>query len=158
MKKTIYKKISKLQIIFLKDILPKKIDFLNTKEEILDFVYKVRYYELTPYTDQNEINEIIELNEFNSIALEKIIKKMYDMKIIHTMSTNEQQDINIVKNIFFTRIIDLEQIYLELRKIEENKYALKVYDGKDTLDKNIDITLNFNKKDRKKLKRKVKLF
>lgn len=156
--KTIYKKISKLQIMFLKDILPKKIDFLNTKEEILDFVYKVRYYELTPYTDQNEINEIIELNEFNSNALKKIIKKMYDMKIIHTMSTNEQQDINIVKNIFFTRIIDLEQIYLELRKIEENKYALKVYDGKDTLDKNIDITLNFNKKDRKKLKRKVKLF
>lgn len=158
LKKLIYEKMSKLQIIFMKDILPKKIEFLNTKEEIIDFVYKLRYYELIPYTNQEEINKIMVLNEYNTKALEKIITKMYNMKIIHTMSTNEKQDIKIVSNIFFTRTIDLEQIYLELRKIEDNKYALKLYDGKDTLDSNIDIILNFNKKDRKKLKRKVKLF
>lgn len=80
------------------------------------------------------------------------------MKIINTMSTNEKNDIEIVKNIFFLRIISLEEIYLELIKIKDNNYKLNIYDDKDTLEESIELQLEFNKKDKIKLKRKVKLF
>ena len=64
----------------------------------------------------------------------------------------------LVINIFYLRTISLENLYLELFKIEENKYNLNIYDEKDTLEESKDIQLQFNKKDKIKLKRKVKLF
>ena len=91
-------------------------------------------------------------------VLEIFIKKLYKLKIINTMSTNEKNDIEIVKNIFYLRMISLEEVYLELLNINGNNYQLNIYDDKDTLEESINIKLEFNKKDKVKLKRKVKLF
>ena len=88
---------------------------------------------------------------------EKMVKKLYDYKMINTISTNEKNDIEIVCNIFNLRIINLEYIYLEIRK-KENVYILKIYDEKETLEKEIEIELEFNKKDKIRLNKKIKLF
>ena len=134
----------------------KKLIFFVVK--LIDFIYQLRYYNLIQYNSEREIKDVKELQE-NLTNLEKLlIKKLYSLKIINTLSTNERNDIEIVRNIFYLRTISLENLYLELFKIEGNKYNLNIYDEKDTLEESKDIQLQFNKKDKIKLKRKVKLF
>ena len=76
---------------------------------------------------------------------------------INTISTNKVNDINIIKQILFTKIINLEEIYIEIIK-EEKSYKIYIYDDKDTLEVIQEIELEFNKKDRIKLKKQIKLF
>ena len=156
--KLLYRYINKLQKILLEKILPQKLETINEKEKLIDFIYQLRYYNLIQYNSEREIKDVKELQE-NLTNLEKLlIKKLYSLKIINTLSTSERNDIEIVRNIFYLRTISLENLYLELFKIEENKYNLNIYDEKDTLEESKDIQLQFNKKDKIKLKRKVKLF
>lgn len=156
--KDIYKYIDKLQILFLKDILPKKIEKTNTKEELINLMYQMRYYNLIPYNKKMEIRNVNKFKELIDIAFSLLISKMYKLKMINTISTNEKADVLIVKNIFDLRMITLEETYVELLKKENNFYQLNIYDEKDTLEESIELQLEFNKKDRMKLKRKVKLF
>lgn len=154
----LYKYINKLQIVFLEEMLPEKIKKLNTKEELIDLLYQIRYYYLMPYNEEKELRKVDELKEKLDNVISLMIKKLYQLKLINTLSTSEKNDMKIVKNIFSLRIISLEEIYLELFKIKENEYKLNIYDDKDTLEESINLHLEFNKKDKVKLKRKVKLF
>lgn len=158
-KKILYKYVDDMQFLFLKYFLPKKIEISNTEEDIKELVYLIRYYLLVPYNIDKEINQIEEFKELINNILNKLIKKMYKLKILNTISTNEMQDIEIIKNIFYLRTISLDDIYIEIISIDKNNnYLLKIYDDKETLEKSIELKLNFNKKDKVKLKRKVKLF
>lgn len=156
--KLLYRYINKLQKILLEKILPQKLETINEKENLIDFIYQLRYYNLIQYNSEKEIKDVKEFQE-NLTNLEKLlIKKLYSLKIINTLSTSERNDIEIVRNIFLLRTISLENLYLELFKIEDDKYRLNIYDEKDTLEESKGIQLQFNKKDKIKLKRKVKLF
>ena len=153
----LYKYIEKLQKIFVKYILINKISNSNTREEIINCMYELRYYSFLPYTNEKLINQLENLKQDLNLAKELLIKKMYENKIINTISTNEQNDILIVNNIFDLKIIDFEKIYIELIK-KENIYYVEIYDEKDTPEKTFELNLEFNKKDKVKLKRKIKLF
>ena len=153
----IYSYIDELQQIFIKDILFKKIENAVTRDEAINCMYELRYYNFLPYNDNKLIKDV----EYFKIYLEKakqiLIKKLYDNKIINTISTNEKADIEIVKKIFDLKIINMEYIYIELRK-NGDKYILSTYDEKETLETEIEIDLEFDKKDKIKLNRKIKLF
>ena len=153
----ILKYIKQIQNIFLSEILLTKIENVKEKSEIIDYMYELRYYNFLPYTKDLLIKEVQEFKDYIKIAEEKIVKKLYESKIINTISTNEKNDIEIVRNIFDLKIISLEDIYLELKK-KDNEYIIKFYDEKETLEKEIKINLEFNKKDKIKLNRKIKLF
>ena len=157
-KKLLYKYINRLQIIFLEKILPKKIKEMNSKDELINLLYQIRYYLFIPYTRDNEIKDVKNFKNSINNLLSTLIIKLYNLKIINTISTNEKADIEIVKNIFYIRMISLEEIYLELIKSDSGNYELYIYDDKDTLEKSISINIEFHKKDRIKLKRKVRLF
>ena len=151
------KDINKLQKIFLKEILITKIENIKDRNEIIDCMYEIRYYNLLPYNEEKSINDINEFSKYLKVVKQNIIKKLYDNKIINTISTNEKNDIEILENIFDLKMINLEDIYLEIRK-KDNQYNIKFYDKKDTLEKEINLNLEFNKKDKIKLKKKIKLF
>lgn len=153
----ILKNIKKLQNIFIKEILLNKIDKVETKEDIIDCMYELRYYEFLPYMKDEKINDIKDFEKELEIAEEKIIKKLYDNKLISTISTNEENDIQIVKNMFDLKIISIEDIYLEINK-KDKQFVIRFYDEKETLEKEVYINLEFNKKDKIKLNRKIKLF
>lgn len=156
--KLLYKNINKLQKMFLDKILPKKLENINEKESLIDFIYQIRYYNLIQYNNEKEIKDVKELQECLTDFEKLLIKKLYAVKLINTLSTSEKNDVEIVRNIFLLRTISLENLYLELFKIEDDKYRLNIYDEKDTLEESKEIQLQFNKKDKIKLKRKVKLF
>ena len=110
-----------------------------------------------PYNNEIQIKDVKEVSTYLETVKEKNIKKLYDNKIINTFSTNEKNDIEIVKEIFNLRIISLEDIYMQIKK-HDNKYLVQIYDEKSTLEKEIELNLKFNKKDRIKLNKKIKLF
>lgn len=160
-KKTLYKEINKLQILFLEKMLPQKIEKINTSEELINLMYEMRYYNFIPYSKDMAIKDISKFTvSFNNL-ITLLLKKMYRLKIINTLSTNEKNDIIITKNIFNLKLISLEDVYLELFKEgkDTNQYTLNIFDDKDTLEDKVMIEeLEFRKKDKIKLKRKVKLF
>lgn len=153
----VYLYVDELQQLFLKEILFSEIENMDSKQELIDFTYELRYYNLLPYNNEIQIKDVKEVSTYLETVKEKNIKKLYDNKIINTFSTNEKNDIEIVKEIFNLRIISLEDIYMQIKK-HDNKYLVQIYDEKSTLEKEIELNLKFNKKDRIKLNKKIKLF
>jgi len=153
----IYKYIDKLQELFIKDIFIKKIESLSTKSEMINCMYELRYYNFLQYNNEKSIKNVEFLKQPIEQAKELLIKKLYDNKIINTFSTNEQNDIEIVKNIFNLKIINMESIYIEIRK-KDDKYVIATYDEKETIETEFEMNLEFNKKDKIRLNKKVKLF
>ena len=156
-KKILFKELKNLQKIFIEKIIPKKIEKLDTKEELINLLYQIRYYNFIPYDKEKAVYEEIELRKLSENVAEILLNKFYNLKIINTISTNKVNDINIIKQILFTKIINLEEIYIEIIK-EEKTYKIYIYDDKDTLEVIQEIELEFNKKDRIKLKKQIKLF
>ena len=156
-KNNIYKYIDKLQEIFIKEIFISRIEKALTKQELIDCIYELRYYSFLPYNKEITIRKVEKFKEHLEYTKELLIKKLYSKKVINTLSTNEINDIEIVKQIFDLKIVNLEDIYLEIRK-KDDRYSIKFYDEKETLETQIDIKLEFNKKDRIKLNKKIKLF
>lgn len=156
-KKILFKELKNLQKIFIEKIIPKKIEKLDTKEELINLLYQIRYYNFIPYDKEKAVYEEIELRKIIENVAEILLNKFYNLKIINTISTNKVNDINIIKQILFTKIINLEEIYIEIIK-EEKSYKIYIYDDKDTLEVIQEIELEFNKKDRIKLKKQIKLF
>ena len=156
-KKILFKELKNLQKIFIEKIIPKKIEKLDTKEELINLLYQIRYYNFIPYDKEKAVYEEIELRKIIENVAEILLNKFYNLKIINTISTNKVNDINIIKQILFTKIINLEEIYIEIIK-EEKTYKIYIYDDKDTLEVIQEIELEFNKKDRIKLKKQIKLF
>lgn len=153
----VYLYVNELQQLFLKEILFSEIENMDLKQELIDFTYELRYYNLLPYNNEIQIKDVKEVSTYLETVKEKNIKKLYDNKIINTFSTNEKNDIEIVKEIFNLRIISLEDIYMQIKK-HGTKYLVQIYDEKSTLEKEIELNLKFNKKDRIKLNKKIKLF
>ena len=156
-KNNIYKHIDILQEIFIEKIFINRIEKSVLKIELIDCIYDLRYYNFLPYNSEKNIKDVDKLQEYLEDAKELLIKKLYINKVINTISTNEKNDIEIVKKIFDLKMINLEDIYLQIKK-KDDEYIIKFYDDKETLETEEIIKLEFNKKDKIKLNRKIKLF
>ena len=156
-KNNVYKHIDILQEIFIKEIFIDKIENALSKTELINCIYELRYYSFLPYNNEMNIRDVEKFKEHLEKAKELLIKKLYNNKVINTLSTNEKNDIEIVKKIFDLKIINLEDIYLQIRK-KDDEYNIKFYDEKETLETDEIIKLDFNKKDKIKLNKKIKLF
>lgn len=158
--KLLYQLIDQLQILFLEKLLPQKIQALNDKEELIELMYELRYDAFLMYNAEKHVKDVAKFQGPLKKVIEILLKKMYQLKIINTISTNEKKDIQVVSNILFSSIINLEDIYLELTQLDKasGKYKLTIFDGKDTIATTQEIILEFHTKDRIKLKRKIKLF
>lgn len=154
---SLYKYICELQEIFIKEILIQRIENSSTQDELINCMYEIRYYEFLPYTKDKIVKNVENFKEYLKIAKELLIKKLYDNKIINTLSTNEKNDIQIVKNIFDLKIINIEYIYIEIKQ-QDDKYIINTFDEKETLEQQFEMKLEFNKKDKIRLNRKIKLF
>lgn len=153
----IYKYINKVQELFIQELFIQKIKNAINLNEIIDCVYELRYYNFLPYNSYNEIKDLNFLQNALEIAKEILIKKLYENKLINFLSTNLENDIKIVKKIFDLKIINMETIYIQIKK-NNLKYIISFYDEKETKDKEFEMELEYNKKDKIKLNKKIKLF
>lgn len=133
--KDIEKTLVQFQEIFLEAFLI-KIEKAETKEEMVNLIYNFRYYQLLPFNENKNIYESIELKDKIKEVEEKMLKKAIKNKII-----NENMESTIFHYIFITKIINLEEIYIQVKE-ENNKIIIEFsengneqYDEKFEIDK-----------------------
>ena len=143
--KDIQKLIAKLQKVFL-NCYEKRVEEAKTKSEIIDLIYEYRYYCMLPYNLEKNIYEVKTIEKDVEKIGRKIINKAHELKVINIFSKNENIDYLILKNIFLTRIISLEELNIKITK-EKNQYYIQLLD-ENIFDEKIEIkdTEEFNKK------------
>lgn len=143
-----------LQKEFL-NCIEKIIDKAETKKEITDLLYQIRYYKNIPYKSEN-LGNIKSIQEKINILEEKIIQKACKENILNKLSEDRTLNYNILKNLYKSKIINLENTIYILRY---NKGILKI----EIYDTNIEeeiIELEIKEKVELivKLNKKIKVF
>ena len=118
----------KIQKIFLK-CLQKDVQNATTKQQILKIIYQYRYYILLPFNTEKRIVDIEKLRKDIEETSKVIINKAQEIKILTKIAQDKELEYKILKNIFTSRIIKLENAELKLIK-EKDKIYLQLFDEK----------------------------
>lgn len=109
-----------LLINFVKDILQclnLKIKSIEEQEEILKLIYQFRYFMCLPFDLENNVKDIKDL-EKDIIKTEKIlVKKAIEKRVISKVP------FEIMRHLFETRIIMLEELYFKVENINDKCYV-----------------------------------
>lgn len=144
-----------LQKLFIKCFI---INIKRAKEKdiIINHIYMYRYYEYLYIEKQKQVKDEPELQKEKLELIQNLLKRAYELKVISKVFLEEEKNLEIIENILTTKIMNLENITLEL--IQENQILkLNIYDI-DILEKSIEIK-NVDKKDLSiKPNKKTKLF
>ena len=152
--------LTQIQKIFLK-CFQIKIEKANTKQEIIELIYELRYYLLLPFNVQNNVIEKIEETEElqNTLqeTLKKIIEKAKNTKTIVEVTKNDDYEYEIWKNILQLRVIKLEDISLKITKDKE-KYFMQIFD-EGAFEEKTQIFINTTINEKQiKINKKIKIF
>lgn len=150
-----YNYIIELQKIFIK-CFNIKIEKASSKEEIINLIYMLRYYNLLYITEDKKVKDVKELFNERKLLEEKLINKAYEYKIINLITKEKTTNMEIIRSLLNTKIISLEDIAIELK---ENASSLEydIYDG-DIYEKTLAIQV-YNKKELiTKFNKKIKIF
>lgn len=140
---------NQLQKMFL-DFLKTDIKKAEDRQEIEKIIYNFRYYLLLPYSYDRRIQQVEKLQNQISQVGELLIDKAIKLKVMQEMSKDKYTNYQILKNIFNTRIIKLEDAYLKIIR-EKDKYFVKIFDEnifeeKIEIQKPKDLEIKLNKK------------
>ncbi len=114
------------QKIFLK-ALEIQIKNANDKSEIEKIIYDFRYYEMLQYNEEVEIKDKKEILKQLEKTEKLILNKAIELKIFEKVSEDEKTNYIILRNMFKTRIIKLEDAYLKITK-EKEQYFVQIFD------------------------------
>lgn len=122
----IHKLVIELQKYVIK-CLYKNVQNANNKQDIIELIYKYRYYCYIPISTKKNINEEEKLKKYLEKLGMEIIKKAIELKAIHQITEDTNLNYKITRKILLSKIISLEDINI---KITENKESaiLKIYD------------------------------
>ncbi len=148
-KEEIYRLLIALQKNFLK-LLNEKLKNIQSKKEILEYIYLFRYYKLIYINNIKQIKDVEELLEEIRKTEKHLITKACKLKAINILCQEIEENYKLVSTILSCNIIELEDVNLEFRKHDKN-IVFTIYDDdtiEDTIIYNGDEELNvkFNKK------------
>ncbi len=146
--KELKESIKKFQEYFL-ECFKINIKKAETKQQIISLIYEYRYYRLIP--------KEVKINDKETII--ELLKKANQLKAIVKISENIEYQYEILKNIFNTRAIKLENLSLKITK-EKEKIFMQLFDEKMFEDKvEVFNGIEVNKKELEiKLNKKIKIF
>ena len=133
-----------LQKEFIK-VIDKKVEKENINDELIDIIFKIRYYENIFINENQNIKQIEELSELINKLKYKLIKKSCTKAILRIFSMDIKLNFKIINEILDTKIIELEEIKVKLNYDNEN-LKIEVYD-KEVFEKEINLKFSGNKKD-----------
>lgn len=147
-----------LQKCFL-NFFDKKINKVETKEDIMKIFYILRYYKYLSFSKGKLIKDIEELNQEIDKIYKKLITKACKLGILKILSMDIKENYELIKDILDTKILKLEDIKIKAQEFPDDKNIIvfDIYDN-DILDKQIAYDTYDNKKIEIKLKRMMKLF
>ena len=133
------------------------IDKAEQKKDIVLLVKKIRYYSNVLIKKDKKTIEQEQIKKMFEQVSEKLIDKAIENKIFDIGFKTKKLNYEIISYIFKTKIIQLENIVLKIKYIENNKLQVEYYDSKTLEYKQIyQIPIEeeiINKKDKK-----IKLF
>ncbi len=122
----------------------------ENKKELIELIYKLRYYRYIPYKGEF-LKDVKELKISFYKTMKLLISKACKLKVLEIISEDEKENFIILKMLFNTQVIDLQNINVEL-KYQNDILYLQYYDGKILESK---IEANFKNI---KIKKKTKIF
>ena len=127
----------------------------NIKGSMLLLIRKIPIFKNTIiYSPRGPVCDIHDEDTFT-----KLIKKADSFKIINIFSSSEKLNYEIIKNIFDTRVINLEDLFIKIIQ-EKDKLYVQLYDEnifENKIEINTEDMINIKKIDMK-LNKKIKLF
>lgn len=148
-KRTNKKQKEELKIEIIKSFLQcfnAKVEENLEQEQILKLIYQFRYFMLLPYDLENEVKDIKILENDIEKTEKLLISKAIENKVITKVP------FDIMKHIFETRIIVLEELYYKIEKENDKNYV-------QIFDENIkDEKFKIENIEDAKIKKKIKLF
>lgn len=126
-KKTFNQLVLDFQDVFLK-LLTTKVEKANTKKELIDLIYILRYYKNIKVEKKQYIKDIPSIKRSIDIFERTLLLKAYNSEVFNKLTENPLYNVDILSNILSTQIIDLEKINV-MPKIEENIIILDIFDG-----------------------------
>lgn len=133
-----------------------EIQNIEDRNELINFIYKYRYYNLLPMSNKTSIYKKKELKILMKKLTEAIINKGIELKVINKIVKDEETNYNITKDLLLSKIISLEDIGLKAF-LENEKVVITIYD--EEIEENQIELEKLNQKDLKiKLGKKTKLF
>ena len=106
------------------------INKAETKEEIINLIYNLRYYIFLPFNEKNDLADVKDLKKELYEVIESLLKKAIDFKIITAISEDEAENIELLQYIFKTRITSIEGIYISIKK-ENDIYSIEFSDNNE---------------------------
>lgn len=124
-----------------------QIEKIELKKEIVDKIYVLRYLKNINVSQENKTGDICK-KQFEKVE-KNLITTGCNLKALNIFSQNVLENYKIYKNLFNTKIIDLESAYIEISK--DN--IVRIYD-ENSLEKEEqfeefkELTVKYNKKTR----------
>jgi len=110
---------------FLKKVL-NKIDLIQDKNEIIEWIYKIRYYALIPFGSDISLKDV--LGEELKKVIKKLTKQAQKIKVWDEFTEDEELSYEILKEIFYSKIINLEGINIVCHYKDETLF-ITYYDS-----------------------------
>lgn len=130
-----------------------KIAKAQTKQEIIVYFYVLRYYRFLPFdSEYTLLKEIEKLQESFEKTIRILLEKAYKLDIIEKITDEPEINYQIIRNLFDSKMIDLNHTVIETR-VEEGKLFASYYDTNI-----LETTAQIQSSKTVKLKKKTKLF
>ena len=149
-------KLIELQKIFLECIKIKIADTEN-KREIYTITAEMRYYANILLKKDKSVLSQSKIAESFDETTKQLINKMLKIKIIDIGLKSEKLNYEILKYIFKTKIIDLEELIIKTHFTSDKKIDIEYYDGK-MLDYKDSFEIPFDEEIVNKKDKKIKVF
>lgn len=134
-----------------------KLSDLETVDELLDYIYKLRYYRFLYITNEKQVKDIENLDVKIQDIFKLAIVRALENDILRKITTNNKFNSEIINIILDTKIMNLKEIKFEIA-IKESEMQVRVYE-KEVYEKDFIIPCSYTKKEiLVKLNKSVKLF
>lgn len=121
-------KLVQLQKIILK-CFGLRIEKAKDKVEVIELMYMYRYYQYLHLDINTQIKDVKELEEELDEVESKLINRAIAEKLIIKVSEEEEFNKRVLKNIFYTRMINLENMNMKLKE-EIVGITIEIFDDK----------------------------
>ena len=98
------------------------------KKELVQFFKILRYYNFVVYDKERFIKDVEALSEEMDNLEEMIIKKLYSFNLLNPLTKDIKTDLKIIKPILNSRIMNLENVYIQAIN-REKRLEISVFDG-----------------------------
>ena len=104
-----------------------KVEKIETKQDLINLIHEFRYYCLIPFNNQKTIGQVSKILDDIKKVQHMLIEKAHEIKLIDIFSNNKELNYKILRNIFYIRVINLEDLYIRITK-ENFSYFVVLFD------------------------------